>query len=660
MVATLALSFNAVDSSTIYRSFTDEKFEDTSAASSEDFDDEPIYQPRFLPFFQDNAATIGKVVEALQNPENKTLQDNLFNLVTDVALKQFGGDEMVKKVIEVVKNSQNKTFKDIVMDVAAEVAIVKLGGEDETIRKIAEVLKNPGNKTIQENFINLAADIADTKLKGNGTINKVAEVLQRPGNRTLQENLLNVVFEVGVSKYGENQLFMTVADVYRNSGNKTMQENLLNLATSVALTQFGNNPIIKMVATSLQNSGNGTLTEKLSSMADAALTAGLGPVQAAIIKQGIGIAGQALKVGGSLLGGAMSDIGGDSALGKAGRAIGNGSLAVGGLMSNFGGGDKGVGAVIEKFGESLKGKNVTVQEAFETVGSTMGIPLTTVEKELSEGIEEVVKTEEKLVDTAQTETESNADSTQTSSDSSKDDTVSQLVANVPTTSNKKVVEAETTEETSREISNHETIEQNHKSLTTSGLQVSRQKKTGVTNDAIVLADKSAKMVNAPVEQRAEVGLTEGNQVISSSKQTTAGSQTTTNNFVNRFQNSEITPEMTTDSFNGNSNSQSVVSSMNNFGEIVRSNQVGSGFVADSSRRNVESAVVQGMGSSSDGALGSAAQAIEAARQALQAGGEALGGVLGSGASSSGNSGISMRQNGGVMNIEVTTVKLNMI
>lgn len=776
LLATLALSINAVHSSTIYRSFTgEEELENIYPVSDEDLYEEPIYQPRFLPFFEDNAAAFGKVAEALQNPGNKTLQDTLMSVIADIALKKFGGDETVKKVIGVVQNSQNKTFQEIVMDVAAEVAISKLGGSDEVIRQIAEVLKNPGNKTIQASLINLAADIADSKLKGNDTLKKVAEVLQKPGNRTLQENLLNVVFEVGVTKFSDNELIKSVAEVYRKSGNKTTQENLLNLATNVALTQFGNNPVIKMVATVLKSSGNGTLNEKLSVMADAALTAGLGPVQAAIIKQGIGVAGQVLKVGGGLLGGALADIGGDSPLGKAGQAIGNGSLAVGGLMSRFGGGDKGVGAVIEKFGESLKGKNVTVQEAFKIVGSKMNISVPTVEKDVTEGVEQIVKTEETLVDLAKSETgSSTASIIASSTKSNKTEKVSQPIKNDIKTSEEvltnvktppKVVKVEKTEGNNKSADeDHSTfikaqntltetrakdstdqvnIEHSNQPLTTSK-QGAKQAESVETD----LNDKATRISNVPkvgqlIEKggRLDTAANQGTRPIVA-LEATIGSQTATNGIVGSIRNSQVNTGMTTDSLKGNVYSQNAVNqgaatalnnfggiaqnsqvgsemaadslrgnvraensnnpgtatAMNNFGGSVQNSKVGSGMAADSSRENVysqnavnqgvgtimnnfggsaqnsqvsselmadstrrnvysQNVASQGVGSYSSGALGSAAEAIEAARQALE-------GALGSIGGSSRNSGITARQNGGaggtVSSIEITQVKLKLI
>lgn len=701
MVATLALTINAVHSSTIYRSSIGEE-ELEKPVSDEDLYEEPIYQPRFLPFFEDNAAAFGKVAEALQNPGNKTLQETLMSVIADIALKKFGGDETVKKVIGVVQNSQNKTFQEIVMDVAAEVAISKLGGSDEVIRQIAEVLKNPGNKTIQASLINLAADIADTKLKGNDTLKKVAEVLQKPGNRTLQENLLNVVFEVGVAKYGDNELIKSVAEVYRNSGNKTIQENLLNLATNVALTQFGNNPVIKMVATVLKNSGNGTLNEKLSVMADAALTAGLGPVQAAIIKQGIGVAGQVLKVGGGLLGGALADIGGDSPLGKAGQAISNGSLAVGGLMSSFGGGDKGVGAVIEKFGESLKGKNVTVQEAFKIVGSQMNISAPTVEKDVTEGVEQIVKTEETLVDLTKSETENSTDIILTSSSkSNKTEKVSQPIKNdlkpsdevltnvktsptvvtvdKPEGNNKPVdvdhstfIKAQTTltDTRAKDGTDRENIEHNIKPLATAEQQVAKQAKSVETNNPPALNDKATRTSNVPevgqlIEggERLETAANQGTNVYSQNA-LSQGAATAMNKVGGSAQNSQVASGMSADSLRENVYSQNAVNQgvgtiMNNLGGSVQSSQADSGFVVDSSKRNVYSQSVanQGVGSYSSSALGSAAEAIEAARQALE-------GALGSIGSSSGSSGITTRQNGGtggaVSSIEITQVKLKMM
>lgn len=626
LLATLALSINAVHSSTIYRSFTGkEELENTYPVSDEDLYEEPIYQPRFLPFFEDNAAAFGKVAEALQNPGNKTLQDTLMSVIADIAFKKFGGDETVKKVIGVVQNSQNKTFQEIVMDVAAEVAISKLGGSDEVIRQIAEVLKNPGNKTIQASLINLAADIADSKLKGNDTLKKVAEVLQKPGNRTLQENLLNVVFEVGVAKYADNELIKSVAEVYRNSGNKTTQENLLNLATNVALTQFGNNPVIKMVATVLKKSGNGTLNEKLSVMADAALTAGLGPVQAAIIKQGIGVAGQVLKVGGGLLGGALADIGGDSPLGKAGQAISNGSLAVGGLMSSFGGGDKGVGAVIEKFGESLKGKNVTVQEAFKIAGSKMNITVPTVEKDVTEGVEQIVKTEETLVDLAKRETGSSSASIITSSTKSnktekmyqpiKNDlkTSEEVLTNVKTPpkvvkvekmENNKSVDVDQstfikaqntlTETRAKDGTDQVNIEHSNKPLTTSR-QVAKQAESVETINPTDLNDKATRTSNVPkVGQLIEQGDsldTAANQGTRVSLEATIGSQTATNGIVGSIRNSQVNTGVTTDSFKGNVYSQNAVNqgaatALKNFGGIAQNSQVGSEMAADSLRGNV--------------------------------------------------------------------------
>lgn len=663
------------------------------------------------------------------------------SVIADIALKKFGGDETVKKVIGVVQNSQNKAFQEIVMDVAAEVAISKLGGSDEVIRQIAEVLKNPGNKTIQASLINLAADIADTKLKGNDTLKKVAEVLQKPGNRTLQENLLNVVFEVGVAKYGDNELIKSVAEVYRNSGNKTIQENLLNLATNVALTQFGNNPVIKMVATVLKNSGNGTLNEKLSVMADAALTAGLGPVQAAIIKQGIGVAGQVLKVGGGLLGGALADIGGDSPLGKAGQAISNGSLAVGGLMSNFGGGDKGVGAVIEKFGESLKGKNVTVQEAFKIVGSQMNISAPTVEKDVTEGVEQIVKTEETLVDLTKSETESSTDSILTSSSkSNQTEKVSQPIKNVLKPSDEvltnvktppKVVTVDKPEGNNKPVDvDHSTfikahntltdtrakdgtdrvnIEQNIKPLATAEQQVAKQAKSVETNNPPALNDKATRPSNVPevgqlIEggERLDTAANQGtnfysqnavsqgaapatNKVGGSAQNSQVGSElgtnslrgnelsqndinqgatTAMNNFGGSIRNNQVGSGMSADSLRENVYSENAVNQgvgtiMNNLGGSVQSSQVGSGFVVDSSKRNVYSQnfANQGVGSYSSSALGSAAEAIQAARQALE-------GALGSIGSSSGSSGITTRQNGGtggaVSSIEITQVKLKMM
>lgn len=638
MLATLALSINAVHSSTIYRSFTgEEELENTYPVSDEDLYEEPIYQPRFLPFFEDNAAAFGKVAESLQNPGNKTLQETLMSVIADIAFKKFGGDETVKKVIGVVQNSQNKTFQEIVMDVAAEVAISKLGGSDEVIRQIAEVLKNPGNKTIQASLINLAADIADSKLKGNDTLKKVAEVLQKPGNRTLQENLLNVVFEVGVAKYADNELIKSVAEVYRNSGNKTTQENLLNLATNVALTQFGNNPVIKMVATVLKKSGNGTLNEKLSVMADAALTAGLGPVQAAIIKQGIGVAGQVLKVGGGLLGGALADIGGDSPLGKAGQAISNGSLAVGGLMSSFGGGDKGVGAVIEKFGESLKGKNVTVQEAFKIVGSKMNVSVPTVEKDVTEGVEQIVKTEETLVDLAKSETGSSTASIIASSTKSnktekmyqpiKNDLRSseEVLTNVKTPP--KVVQVEKTEGNNKSVdvdqstfikpqntltetrakdgTDQVNIEYSNKPLITSK-QVAKQAESVETVNPTDLNDEATRTSNVPkVGQLIEQGErldTAANQGTRVSLKATIGSQTTTNGIVGSIRNSQVNTGMTTDSLKGNVYSQNAVNqgaatALNSFGGIAQNSQVGSEMAADSSRENVysQNAVNQGVG-----------------------------------------------------------------
>lgn len=728
MVATLALSINTVHSSAIFRPFTGEEDYENSNVSDEDFNEDPIYQPRFLPFFEDNAAAFGKVAEALQNPGNKTLQDTLIGVIADIALKKFGGDETVKKVIVVVQNSQNKTFKEIVMDVAAEVAISKLGGNDEVIRKIAEVLKNPGNKTIQASLINLAADIADTKLKGNDTLKKVAEVLQKPGNRTLQENLLNVVFEVGVAKYGDNELIKSVAEVYRNSGNKTIQENLLNLATNVALTQFGNNPVIKMVATVLKNSGNGTLNEKLSVMADAALTAGLGPVQAAIIKQGIGVAGQVLKVGGGLLGGALADIGGDSPLGKAGQAISNGSLAVGGLMSSFGGGDKGIGGVIEKFGESLKGKNVTVQEAFKMAGSKMNISVPTVEEDVTEGVEQILKTEEALVVLAKDETESRMANIPTSSSKpSKSEEVSQTIENDITPFDEvltnvqtptKVVKVEKSEDINKPVdvdqsdfiksqrvltdtrakvvTDRVNIEHNNKPLTTAERQVVESVQTNNPTTLNYKAPKTSNVLEVGQLIKGEARLdTAANKDTMVPEQANTGSQKVSKNVVGSIRNSQVDTGMTTDSvrekvLSRNAVSQGAATALNNFvqnsqeitGESLRenvhsrnavnqevgtndlggsvpNNQVGSGYVVDSSKRNVysQNSANQGVGSYSSSALGSAAEAIEAARQAL-------GGVLGSIGSSSGSSEITTRQNGGnggaVSSIEITQVKLEML
>lgn len=284
--------------------------------------------------FGGNKEVIKSLASFLKNSGNKTLEETLLDAATKATLGQFGDNEVIKSIANAIKNPGNKTLQENILSTASDVALSQFE-DNEAVKSIVKALKNSGNKTLEESLLNAATEAALSEFGDNEAVKNIAILLKNSGNKTLQENLLNVAAEAALSKYGDNEAVKGIVGMLKNQGNKTLQENLLSFAANAAKSKFGNNAIVQSMVKVLE--GNGTIQEKLSAATESALNTALGPVGAAVAKQGINMVGNVLKIGGGWFGGLLSKLGGNSTLGNIGQAITGGSHAVGGFMNSVAG-----------------------------------------------------------------------------------------------------------------------------------------------------------------------------------------------------------------------------------------------------------------------------------------------------------------------------------
>lgn len=268
-------------------------------------------QPRFLSWFT------GKTEAASDDDSSESLTDKVGNVAKKAGSKIVSGAvtsalgangvENLSNLKDGLESGDKKKVAGAVANTA--LSAVGLGSAGSAISNVNQAVKSGDKKKV----VGAVADAALTVALGPSGV-----ALAKTGVGAAGQGLKAVgnVFGGALSKIGGDSVIGQLGNTIQDGSSKVGGQ----------MTEYAGG----------ENATKTSAGQLVGQVTGVALNVGLGPVGGAMAKTGINAAGKLLQAGGGLVGNKLSEMGGDSAIGKLGNVIQGGSKVVGGTMTQVG------------------------------------------------------------------------------------------------------------------------------------------------------------------------------------------------------------------------------------------------------------------------------------------------------------------------------------